>query len=154
MSESDPAPAGGPTGRKRGAAKKLSDEKVRDIRRLARQPCPMCDAMPTLRSLAAKFDVSAPTILEIIERRSWAHVGEEPPAPPSSEEESLKEAATLLGRHNIEWSSDGMLRFAAQIIQAARRDAGASGGRRASDRGEADPARISGDRRRRSDDPA
>ena len=107
--------------------------------------CPRC-----ARS-AARFEVSAPTILEIIERRSWAHLGEEPTQPAPSEEDGLRDVAAMLGRHNIAWESNEMLRFATQVIEAAKREGGASAGRRASDHG---GAASFGDRRRRSTDPA
>ena len=50
-----------------GLSKKLTDQSVRDIRRLKSEGA-------TAAALAKQFDISAPHALRIATRKSWIHV--------------------------------------------------------------------------------
>lgn len=113
---------------------KLSEGQVREIRALARKPCPVCGAMPSLRMLAEKFDVTPPAILAVVERRTWAHVPEREgdaaavgrPTDPA-EQARLRDAADMLRRQGVQFGTLEMLQFAATVLDAAKADAAAQG---------------------------
>lgn len=110
---------------RRGPVTKLSEEQVREIRRLAEEQCPACGAKPSLRALGARFGVSAPSILSIIERRTWRHVDQETPAPaifPGGRR--LSDVSDMLRRQGVKWQGEEQLRFAAEVLSAARKDGG------------------------------
>lgn len=108
---------------RRGPVTKLSEGQVREIRRLAEEQCPVCGSKPSLRNLGARFGVSAPSILSIIERRTWRHVDQEAPAPVSFPGgRRLSDVAELLSRHGVTWQSEDQLRFAAEVLRATREE--------------------------------
>lgn len=104
---------------------KLSEAMVREIRAMAGKPCPMCDAKPSLRSLAKKFNVTAPSILAVIERRTYSrladgtHVPDRRAADRSMDSE-LRATSDLLRKHEIGFETVEMLEFATRAIAAAR----------------------------------
>lgn len=118
----DDAVAKKPTER-RGPVTKLSEAQVREIRRLAEEQCPVCGSKPSLRTLGARFGVSAPSILSIIERRTWRHVDKVTPAPVSFPGgRRLSDVAELLSRHGVVWQGEEQLRFAAEVVRALRQE--------------------------------
>jgi hypothetical protein len=108
---------------RRGPVTKLSEAQVREIRRLAEEQCPVCGSKPSLRTLGARFGVSAPSILSIIERRTWRHVDQETPAPVSFPGgRRLSDVAEMLSRHGVAWQGEEQLRFAAEVLRATREE--------------------------------
>jgi len=108
---------------RRGPVTKLSEAQVREIRRLAEEQCPVCGSKPSLRNLGGRFGVSAPSILSIIERRTWRHVDKEAPAPVSFPGgRRLSDVAELLSRHGVAWQGEDQLRLAAEVLRAAREE--------------------------------
>jgi len=103
------------------ARRKLTDEQVREIRYLAKRPCPTCDAMPSLASLARKFGVSTPTVLAIVERRAHRAVPDRraTPRPTGTPDvQRLDAAAEFLRKNEIPFAGTEALRFAAEILVA------------------------------------
>lgn len=108
-------------GDRRGPVTKLSEEQVREIRRLAEEQCPVCGSKPSLRTLGARFGVSAPSILSIIERRTWRHVDQDTPVPANFPGgRRLSDVAELLSRYGVAYQGEEQLRFAAEVLRAAR----------------------------------
>ncbi|MDO6415518.1 hypothetical protein Q4F19_14095 [Sphingomonas sp. BIUV-7] len=108
---------------RRGPVTKLSEEQVREIRRLAEEQCPVCGSKPSLRTLGGRFGVSAPSILSIIERRTWRHVDKAAPSPVSFPGgRRLSDVAELLRKHGVSWQGEDQLRLAAEVLRAARED--------------------------------
>ncbi|QJU58130.1 hypothetical protein HL653_10270 [Sphingomonas sp. AP4-R1] len=108
---------------RRGPVTKLSEGQVREIRRLAEEQCPVCGSKPSLRNLGARFGVSAPSILSIIERRTWRHVDQEERPPVSFPGgRRLSDVAELLSRHGVTWQGEEQLRLAAEVLRAFREE--------------------------------
>lgn len=53
----------------------LTDDDVREIRRLREGSCPHCGRGPmTFRAIGDRYGISAPMVHHIVSRRAWSHV--------------------------------------------------------------------------------
>lgn len=62
--------------------RKLTDDQVVEIRKLAKTQCPGCGRRITQREIAGRFGVSNPAIYGILVGISWKHLPFDPPVDP------------------------------------------------------------------------